>query len=226
MGAPGVGFNQRSRGLHQAPGLVGPVDSGSFHPLGVPLALAHLGPPLGEGRGPTDTPSPAETEWREAGERGSGCKRPFINYDLEWRGSRQPRPRQRSHRRRWGGRWGQSSSREKKEFILFFRGHSQQARELGAWSAPTLLPMEPPWQPLHSGQPNGLGLAKGPGWGEVQPLPQGSREGGLQKASGGPGERAEDPRAQPRAGARLARGQGRAAGPPPAAGRAGGQGGP
>lgn len=33
---------------------------------------------------------------------------------------------------------------ERRELILLFRGHSQQARELGD-SAPTLPPMEPPW---------------------------------------------------------------------------------
>lgn len=34
---------------------------------------------------------------------------------------------------------------ERKALILLSRGHSQQERELGAQSAPTLLPTGPPW---------------------------------------------------------------------------------
>lgn len=34
---------------------------------------------------------------------------------------------------------------EREELILFFRGCSQQARDLEARSVPTLLPMETPW---------------------------------------------------------------------------------
>ena len=37
---------------------------------------------------------------------------------------------------------------ERKALMLLSRGHSQQARELGAQSAPTLLPMGPPWAVL------------------------------------------------------------------------------
>lgn len=78
--------------------------------------------------------------------QGSGCKRPFINCDRERR--RIPPAKAQAKALMQAVGWevrAELKQGERKELILLFRGHSQQVRELGAQSAPTLLPMEPPW---------------------------------------------------------------------------------
>lgn len=67
---------------------------------------------------------------------------------------------------------------ERRKLILLFRGHSQQARELGGLGQhPPCRPWSLPGQLLHSDQTTGLGQTKAASWGEAQPQPQGSRKG-------------------------------------------------
>ena len=74
--------------------------------------------------------------------RGSGCKRLFINCDLEWRRVPPAEALAKALAQAVGWEVGAKLKQgERKELILLSGCHSSRR---GSWG-PTLLPMGPPW---------------------------------------------------------------------------------
>lgn len=114
--------------------------------------------------------------------RGSGCKRLFINCDLEWRRIPPAEALAKALAQAVGQEVGGRAQAGREEGVNSALWGSQPVGE--GVGGPPCCPWGLPGQPLHSDQPTGLGLAEGSSWGEAQPLPQGYRKGNAEGIRG------------------------------------------